>query len=68
MTLKSPLYLLLKFSTVPFTIVLISSVSTVGNGTVLNFAKRYKNDLRVTFDQWPKLHLRWDALSNPKIL
>ena len=57
MTLKSSLYLLLKFSTVPFTIVLISSVSTVVNGTVLNFAKRYKNDLSVNVDQWPKLHL-----------
>ena len=68
MTLKSSLYLLPKFLTVPFTIVLINSVSTVVNCTVLNFAKRYKNDLRVTFDQWPKLHLGLDALSNPKIL
>ena len=38
------------------------------NGTLLNFGKRYKDDLRVIFDQWPKLHLGLDALSNQKIL
>ena len=68
MTLKLSLYLLPKFSTVPFTIALISSVSTKVNGTVLNFGKRYKDNLRVTFDQWPKLYLGLDALSNQKIL
>jgi hypothetical protein len=49
----------------PFTIVLIS---TVVNGTLLNFGKRYEDDLRVIFDQWPKLHLCLDALSNQKIV
>jgi hypothetical protein len=53
---------------VPFTIVLISLISTMVNGTLLNFGKRYKDDLRVIFDQWPKLHLGLDALSNQKIL
>jgi hypothetical protein len=38
------------------------------NGTLLNFGKSYENDLRVIFDQWPKLHLGLDALSNQKIL
>ena len=33
------------------------------NGTLLNFGKRYKDDLRVIFYQWQKL----DALSNQKI-
>ena len=37
------------------------------NGTLLNFGKRYKDDLRVIFDQWSKLHLGLDALSNQKI-
>ena len=48
-----------------FTIVLISGISTMVNGTLLNFGKRYEDDLRVTFDQW---HLDLDALSNQKIL
>ena len=38
------------------------------NGTLLNFGKRYEDDLMVIFDQWPKLHLGLDALSNPKNL
>ena len=38
------------------------------NGTVLNFGKRYEDDLRVIFNQWPKLPLDLDALSNQKIL
>ena len=38
------------------------------NGTLLNFDKRYGNNLRVIFDQWLKLHLGLDALSNQKIL
>ena len=52
----------------PFTIVLISLISTMVNGTLLNFGKRYEDDLRVIFDQWPKLLLGLDALSNKKIL
>ena len=66
--LKSSSYLLPNFSTVSFTIVLILLISTIVNGTVLNFGKRYKDSLRVIFDQWPKLHLGLDALSNQKIL
>jgi hypothetical protein len=62
------LYLLPKFSRVPFTIVLISGISTMVNGTLLNFCKRYEYDFRVIFDQWQKLHLGLDALSNQKIL
>jgi hypothetical protein len=38
------------------------------NGTQLNFGKRCKDDLRVIFDQWQKLHLSLDVLSNQKIL
>ena len=68
MTLKLSSYLLPKFSRVPFTIVLINGISTMVNGTLLNFGKRYKDDLRVIFDYWPKLHLGLDALSNEKIL
>ena len=68
MTLKSPSYLLPKFNRVPFTIVLVPLISTMVNGTLLNFGKRYEDDLRIIFDQWPKLHLGLDALSNQKIL
>jgi hypothetical protein len=53
-----------KFSGVPFPIVLISRISTIVNGTLLNFGKSYEDDLRVR----PKLHLGLDALSNQKIL
>ena len=60
--------LLSKFSRVPFTIVLIPLIITMVNDTLLNFGKRYEDDLRVIFDQWPKLHLGLDALSNQKIL
>ena len=38
------------------------------HGTLLNFGKRYEDDLRVIFDQWQKLCLGLDALSNQKIL
>ena len=68
MTLKSSSYLLPKFSRVSLTIVLISEISTMVNGTLLNFGKRYEDNLRVSFEQWPKLHLGLDALSNEKIL
>ena len=68
MTLKLFSYLLPKFSRVPFTIVLILPISTMVNGTLLNFSKRYEDELRVIFDQWPKLYLGLDALSDQKIL
>ena len=64
MAVKLSSYLLPKFSRVPFTIVLISGISTMVNGTLLNFGKGYEVDLRVIFDQWQKLHLGLDALSN----
>ena len=67
-SVKLSSYLLLKFSRVPFTIVLIPLVSTMANDTLLNFGKRYEDDLRVIFDQWPKLLLDLDVLSNQKIL
>ena len=38
------------------------------NGSLLNFGKIYDENLRVIFDQWLKLHLGLDALSNQKIL
>ena len=68
MSLKSSSYLLPNFSRVPLTIVLIDGISTTVNGTLLNFGKRYFDNLRLIFDQWPKLHLGLDALSNQKIL
>ena len=68
MTLKLSSYLSPKFSRVPFTIVLILLVSTIVNGTLLNFGKRYEDNLRVIFDQRPKLHLGLDALSNQNFL
>ena len=53
----------------PFTIVLILFISTMINGTLLNFGKRYEDELRVIFDQRPNLHLiGLDALNNQKIL
>ena len=60
MTLKSSSYLLPKFSRVSLTIVLISGISTIVNGTLLNFGKRYEDNLRVIFVQWPKLYLGLD--------
>ena len=68
MTLKLSSYLLPKFSRVPFTIVIIPLISTMVNGTLLNFGKRYEDDLRVIFDLWPKMHLGLDALSNQTFL
>jgi hypothetical protein len=68
MTLTLYSHLLLNISTVPFTIVLIPDISSMVNGTMLNFGKRYEDDIRVIFDQWPKLHLGLNALSNQKIL
>jgi hypothetical protein len=68
MTLKSSSYLLQKFSRVPLTIVLIPLISTIVNGTLLNFGKIYEDNLRVIFDQWPKLHLGLDAVCNQKTL
>ena len=68
MTFKSSSYLLPNFSRVTLTIVMISEISTKGNGTLLNFGKRYEDNLRVIFDQWPKFHLGLDALSNQKLL
>ena len=68
MTVKSSSYLLPKFSRVALTIVLISEISTKVNGTLLNFSNRYEDNLRVIFDQWLKLHLGLDALSNQKIV
>ena len=68
MTLKPSSYLLPKFSRVPLTIVPIPLISIKVNGTLLNFGKIYKDNLRVIFDQWPKLHLGSDALSNKKNL
>ena len=38
------------------------------NGNLLNFGKRYKDDLWVIFDQWTKLHLGLDAPCNQKSL
>ena len=36
-------------------------ISTMVNGTLLNFGKRYENDLRVIFDQWSKLCIGLDV-------
>ena len=62
MPLKLPCYLLQRFSRLTFTIVLTSGISAMVNGTLLKFGKRYKDDLRVIFDQWLKVHLGLDAL------
>ena len=51
----------------PSTIVLISEISTMVHGTLLNFGTRYEDNLSVIFDQWPKLHVGLDVLSNQKI-
>ena len=42
-------------------------ISTMVNGTLLNFGKRYDDNLRVIFDQWLKLQLGLDALSNQNL-
>ena len=68
MTLKSSSYLLPKFISGPLTIGLILLIITIVNGTLLNFGKRYKDNLRAIFDQWPKLYLCLDALLNQRIL
>jgi hypothetical protein len=38
------------------------------NGTLLNFGKRYEDNLTIIFDQLPKWHLSLDSLSNQQIL
>ena len=38
------------------------------DSTLLNFGKKHEDDFRVIFDQWQKLYLGLDALSNQKIL
>ena len=43
-------------------------ISTMVNGTLLKFGKRYEDNLQVIFGQWPKLYLALDALSDQKIL
>ena len=70
MTLKLSRYLLPKFRGLAecHVHVLISLISTMVNDTLLNFSKRYKDDLMVIFDQWPKLHLGLYALSSQTIL
>ena len=40
----------------PHTFTTIKGISIMVDSTVLNFGKRYKNDSRVIFFQWPKLH------------
>ena len=50
------------------TLKLSKGISTMVNGTLLNFGKRYDKNFRVLFDQWLKLHLGLDALSNQEIL
>ena len=51
-----------------FCFLYLLTFSTMVNGTVLNFGKRYEDDLWVSFDQWSELHLGLDALSNQKFL
>ena len=58
----------LRIAVLELTIVLILLTSTIANGTHLNFGKRYKDNFRVIFDHWPKLHLGLDAINNQKIL
>ena len=38
------------------------------NGTQLNFGKRYEYDLRVIFDQWPKVAIRFGCAKQSKNL
>ena len=64
---KSSSYLLPKFSRAPLTIVQISKIITMVNGTLLNFGKRYKDNLRVIFHQWPKLCLELDVEADIQI-
>jgi hypothetical protein len=53
---------------VPLTIALISGIRIMVNGTLLNFGKRYEDDLGVIFDQGQNLHLGLVALNNQKSL
>ena len=61
MTLK---FVFVSLTKVQQRIVLISGISPMVNGTLLKFSKIYEDDLRVIFDQWPKLHLGLDALKD----
>ena len=49
-------------------IVLILLISTMVIGTLLNFGKRYEDNLRVIFDKWPKLSLGLDVRPEIQIL
>ena len=66
MTLKLSSHLLPKFSRVPFTIVLIPLISTIVNVTLLNFDKRYKDNLRVILVT--KVALRFGCVKQSKNL
>ena len=68
MTLKSSSYLLTKFSRVPLTIVLISKISTMANGTLLNFGKRYEDNFKGHFWSVAKVALRYGCAKQFKNL
>ena len=56
-------YLGLKFSRVPFTIVLRSLINTMVDGTLLNFVKRYEGDCFKKMDTISYLQLWYDVVS-----
>ena len=66
--LKLSSYLLPKFSRVPFTIVLIPLISTIVNGTLLNFGKRYKDNFKGHFWSVVKVALRFGCAKQSKNL
>ena len=69
MPLKLSSYPLPKFSRVPFTIVLISGISTMVNGTLLNFGKRYEDDFyKGHFLSVAKVALRFGCAKQSKNL
>ena len=48
--------------------IVIRGISTMVNGTLLNFGKRHQDDFRVIFDQWPKLYIGIDVQCEIQIL
>ena len=67
--INDPYVIFLYFSRVQSTIVLTRELcSTMGNGTLPNFGKRYEDNLKVIFDQWITFLLGLDEISNQKIL
>ena len=66
--LEAYLLLLIFFENFNFQSTLFTKIMLIFVSWILSFSKRYENDFRVIFDQWPKLNLGFDVKSEIRIL